>query len=161
LTFQRLGGDFAFANFNNFANTWGQNVIECPKDTAYLSPAGRVFALLSRSPAARPLVLRTDGQRANLTIQAAWNENRTALCLMALNYNPEEIPLDFDFAGLGQSFTRAELTVLRAESLTAYSTPTRPSVVQHRETTQSLAGGQRFRVMAAPFSLTHVVLKGR
>jgi len=43
LTFQRLGGDFAFSNFNNFANTWGQNVIECPKDGA--DPVPLSFAL--------------------------------------------------------------------------------------------------------------------
>ena len=36
LMFQRLGGDFEFANFNNMANTWGQNILECPKDALYL-----------------------------------------------------------------------------------------------------------------------------
>ncbi len=50
LLFQRLGGDFEFANFNNLANTWGQNIIECTKDTVFISAAGRVFELMSRSP---------------------------------------------------------------------------------------------------------------
>lgn len=37
------GGEFASANFNNLCNTWGQNVIEATKDSAYLSCMGEVF----------------------------------------------------------------------------------------------------------------------
>ncbi len=58
LLFQRLGGDFEFASFNNLANTWGQNIIECTKDTVFISPAGKVFELMSRSPLR--WVLKTD-----------------------------------------------------------------------------------------------------
>jgi hypothetical protein len=50
LLFQRLGGGFEFASFNNLANTWGQNIIECTKDTVFISAAGKVFELMSRSP---------------------------------------------------------------------------------------------------------------
>ena len=49
LLFQRLGGDFEFASFNNLANTWGQNIIECAKDTVFISAVGKVFELMSRS----------------------------------------------------------------------------------------------------------------
>jgi len=55
LRFQRLGGDFLWANFNNMANTWGGNVIECAKEGVWLSAAGCVFELMSTSPAAWPL----------------------------------------------------------------------------------------------------------
>ena len=65
LVFQRLGGDFVLANFNNMANTWGQNVLECPKEGVYLSAAGRVFELFSRSPAAWPLIIQND-KKTNL-----------------------------------------------------------------------------------------------
>jgi hypothetical protein len=46
LLIQRLGGDLAFTNFNNLANTWGQNVVECSKVAVWLSAAGRVFELM-------------------------------------------------------------------------------------------------------------------
>ena len=58
LLFQRLGGDFEFASFNNLGNTWGQNIIECPKDTVFISAAGRIFELMSRSTL--QYVIRTD-----------------------------------------------------------------------------------------------------
>ena len=60
MTFQTLGGEFQFANFNNMANTGGQNVIECPKEKVYLSASGKIFELMSRSPAAWPLRIETD-----------------------------------------------------------------------------------------------------
>jgi hypothetical protein len=50
LLFQRPGGDFVFANFNNLADTWGQNFVEGAKEGAWLSAAERVFELCSRSP---------------------------------------------------------------------------------------------------------------
>lgn len=43
LDFISYGGELASANFNNLCNTWGQNVIESTKDTAYLSCMGKVF----------------------------------------------------------------------------------------------------------------------
>ncbi|MBU0617019.1 MAG: hypothetical protein KKI02_04830, partial [Planctomycetes bacterium] len=159
LTFQQLGGDFAFSNFNNFANTWGQNVIECPKDSAYLSPAGHVFELFSRSPAAWPLNLEISRPRENVVVQAAWNESRTALCLVVLNYNAEEVPISFALGQLGQRFADCSLTVLQAESLTAYSSPTEPCIVERRDSTKTLADSAKFDMAAPPFSLVQAVLK--
>jgi hypothetical protein len=40
---------FAFANFNNMCNTWGQNVIEATKDECYLSCMGLVFSFFHRN----------------------------------------------------------------------------------------------------------------
>jgi alpha-N-arabinofuranosidase len=159
LTFQRLGGDFAFANFNNFANTWGQNVIECPKDAAYLAPAGHVFELFSRASAAWPLKLEIGTPRANLIVQAAWSESRTALCLVVINYNAEDVALDFAYDRLGRHFARCELTTLRCESLTAYSTPARPCIVERVDSTRTLGEGTRLSLTAAPFSIVHAILK--
>jgi alpha-N-arabinofuranosidase len=159
LTFQRVGGDFAFSNFNNFANTWGQNVIECPKDSAYLSPAGHVFELFSRSPAAWPLELEISGQRENVVVQAAWDKARTALCVVAINYNAEAVPFSFALGQLGKPFTSCQLTVMRAESLTAYNTPQNPCVVEREDSTQTLADGAKLAITAAPLSLIHAVLK--
>jgi alpha-N-arabinofuranosidase len=159
LTFQRLGGDLAFSNFNNFANTWGQNVIECPKDNAYLSPAGHVFELFSRSPAAWPLELKLSQPRENVIVQAAWNESRTALCLIVLNYNAAEAQLSFALDQLDKRFANCELTVMRAESLTAYASPADTCVVQREDLNQTLSDGAKFELTTPQFSLIHAVLK--
>jgi alpha-L-arabinofuranosidase len=43
LDYMSLGGAFHLANFNNCANTWGGNIIECSKEGVWKSPAGEVF----------------------------------------------------------------------------------------------------------------------
>ena len=48
LDYVSYGGEFALANFNNMANTWGQNLVEASKDAAWLSAMGEVFALFRR-----------------------------------------------------------------------------------------------------------------
>ncbi|MBU0640298.1 MAG: hypothetical protein KKB50_15640 [Planctomycetes bacterium] len=190
LTFQRLGGDFALSNFNNYANTWGQNVIECPKDSAYLSPAGHVFELFSRSPAAWPLELEIDAPRENVVVQAAWDQDHAALCLVVLNYNAAQVQVTFTLDQLGGHadadgrrhgtpnddrhgtrngigpgtqldgrFTSCDQTVMWADSLMAYNTPTNPCVVERNDTTQTLSEGARFEITATPFSITQAVLR--
>jgi len=159
LGFQRIGGDFAFSNFNNFANTWGQNVIECPKDSAYLSPVGHVFELFSRSPAAWVLESEISEAPENVVVQAAWNADRTALCVDVINYNAEEVPLRCVLGQLGKRFATCELVVMRAESLTAYNTPANRCVVEREDSTSTLADGEAFEISVGPFSLVHAVLK--
>ena len=159
LTFQRLGGDFAFSNFNNFANTWGQNVIECPKDNAYLSPAGYVFELFSRSPAAWPLELELGQHPDQLIIQVAWNRSRTALCLVAVNYNATEANLSLVLDPLGKRFAKCKRTILRADSLTAYNSPADTCIVQRSDSTRPLADPAAVELTAPPFSLVHALLE--
>ena len=48
LDYVSYGEEFALANFNNMANTWGQNLVEASKDTSWLSSMGEVFALFHR-----------------------------------------------------------------------------------------------------------------
>lgn len=48
LDYMSYGGDFALGNFNNMANTFGQNLVEASKDMAWLSCMGEVFALFKR-----------------------------------------------------------------------------------------------------------------
>jgi len=43
LDFMSLGGTVHLANFNNCANTWGGNIIECSKEGVWESPNGEVF----------------------------------------------------------------------------------------------------------------------
>lgn len=159
LTFQRFGGDFVFSNFNNFANTWGQNVIECPKEGVFLSAAGRVFELFSRSPAAWPLRIECDGLPEGVHAQAALDANRAALCLVVLNYRSDEVRLAFDLAALKQQFASARITVLSALSLVSYNTLDAPETVKRTDTESTPTDPARYDVSAAPYSVTHVVLE--
>ena len=65
----------------------------------------------------------------------------------------------FTFDQLGKEFAGCELSVMRAESLTAYNSPERKCVVERSDSTQALADTTKFEITAAPFSLIHAVLK--
>ena len=55
LDYMFLGGAFHLANFNNCANTWGGNIIECSKEGVWKSPAGEVFKFYKDFPDKYPL----------------------------------------------------------------------------------------------------------
>lgn len=168
LTFQRLGGDFVFSNFNNFVNTWGQNVIESAKEGVHLSAVGRVMELFSRSPAAWPLKLES-GKLAEsgkfpegVHVQAAWDAERTSLCLVVLNYRGEAVNVTFGWADLSRRFSAVESTVLQAASLIVYNTLAEPETITRRDSTAKLAPrgrGDEHTIAAPPYSICHCVVQ--
>ena len=159
LTFQRLGGDFAFSNFNNFANTWGQNVIECTKEGVHLSAVGRVMELFSRSPAAWPLKLEAAGLPEGVHVQAAWDAERKSLCLVVLNYRGEPVDVVFDLAGLSKRFGSVRSTVLQAPTLVAYNTAAKPETITRRDSTAKLGSSSEHTIAAPPYSICHCVVE--
>ncbi|MBN1917641.1 MAG: hypothetical protein JW889_07005 [Verrucomicrobia bacterium] len=162
LTFQRLGGDFAFSNFNNYANTWGQNVIECAKEGVCLSAVGRVMELFSRSPAAWPLKIEGDALPEGVHVQAAWDAGRTSLCLVVLNGRGEEVEVTFGFGSPAKPFSVVESTVLRAPSLVAHNTLAQPETITGHDATARLTPsgrGTEHTIVAAPYSICHCVVR--
>ena len=159
LTFQRLGGDFVFANFNNFVNTWGQNVIESAKEGVHLSAVGRVMELFSRSPAAWPLKLESGKFPEGVHVQAAWDAERTSLCLVVLNYRGEAVNVTFGWADLSRRFSAVGSTVLQAASLIVYNTLAEPETITRRDSTAKVGAGSEHTIAAPPYSICHCVVR--
>ena len=159
LLFQRLGGDFLFANFNNLANTWGQNVIECAKEGVWLSAAGRAIELLTGSPAAWPLAHSVKRGHPNIVFQAAWDRDKRSLVLQILNFGGERVEGLFDLSALGFRAHEAEASTLWADSLQAQNTLANPEAVQSTGRTEKLKGIARFKWDIPGFSVCLVVLK--
>ena len=159
LLFQRLGGDFLFANFNNLANTWGQNVIECAKEGAWLSAAGRALELLTRSPAAWPLAHSIRRGHPNILFQAAWDRDKKNLVLQILNFGGDRVEGVFDLKALEFKARQAQVSSLRADSLQTQNTLTNPEAVRRADRTEKLKGGGRFKCDIPAFSVCLVVLK--
>lgn len=156
LLFQRLGGDFAFANFNNFANTWGQNVIECPKEGAYLSGVGRVFELMVSSPAAWILAIDPHPLPEGLTAQVAWDESRNRLVVCLVNDQAKAFEVVLNLSALGKTFSSRKTTVLSADSITAFNTLTHPDRI--RRTELEVVGEDVLRFEVPPCALVQAVL---
>ena len=158
LVFQRLGGGFLWANFNNLVNTWGQNAIECSKDGVWLSAAGRMLEMMTGSPAAWPLEHRVRTADPNVLLQAAWDKEKRGLVLQLINFGKENVRAAFDLKALGFAPRRAKIAVLWADSLQARNTLADPGAVRHEERTETLGGRPRFTVGLKPCSLQVIIL---
>ena len=159
LLFQRLGGDFLFANFNNLANTWGQNVIECAKEGVWLSAAGRTIELLTGSPAAWPLAHSIKRGHPNILFQAAWDRDKSNLVLYILNFGKEKTRLALDWRALPFKGGKAEVSILWADSLQTQNPLDNPDAVRHADRTEKLEGGTSFRQDIPACSVSLIVLK--
>ncbi|HOF39571.1 MAG TPA: alpha-L-arabinofuranosidase C-terminal domain-containing protein [Candidatus Hydrogenedentes bacterium] len=158
LVFQRLGGEFAFANFSNLANAWGQNVLECPKKGCYLSSTGRIFELFSAYPAAWPLRLEIDGEDPAVVAQAAWDASRERLILIALNFHGEKAELSWDLSSLGLTRSQAELITLTAASPGSFNTMDQPDAIS-RSVEEKKRLGERVLFSLPPHSVMMAVTK--
>jgi alpha-L-arabinofuranosidase len=159
LLFQRLGGDFLFANFNNLANTWGQNVIECAMEGVWLSAAGRAFELMTRSPAAWPLAHSVKVGHPNIIFQSAWNKDKRNLVLQILNFGGTRVEALFDLRAIGFRAREAEVSTLWADSLQAQNTLANPEAVRRADRTENVKNVGRFRWDVPPRSVCLIVLK--
>ncbi len=161
LMWQRLGGDVLFVNFNNFANTHSQCALNTPKEGAYLSAAGRMLELFSRSPAAWPLALAgyTPDERGEFQVQAAWDKDRKRLVLSVLNLTREARESVFVLSPLDRTFTSAQTSLLQADSLIAMNTLAQPDAIRRtdREDTD-LNTHAEYTVAAPAYSYSQIVL---
>ncbi|HOW72051.1 MAG TPA: hypothetical protein PKY77_15735 [Phycisphaerae bacterium] len=158
LVFQRLGGDFVFANFNNMANTWGQNVIECPKERAFLSAAGRAFELVSQSPAAWPLKLQGYEETPNLVAQVAWDVRRQALVFNVVNSGATYLVVPFNLAALKPVVTKVDISTLHAASPATFNSVSDPEAVDREDTRKPVVNLENFVLEVPPFSVVQAVL---
>jgi len=74
LDYMSLGGVFHLANFNNCANTWGGNIIECSKEGVWKSPAGEVFKFYKNFSDKYPLKSEVKGENQHVKVLACETE---------------------------------------------------------------------------------------
>jgi alpha-L-arabinofuranosidase len=129
LDYQLLGGEFEFACFNNLANTWGQNVIECPMETVFISAAGRVLEHFSHSPAAWP-VARDMTPVKGVRVQAALIHSKHGLVVDAINETGASVTMHLDLGELAFQPTRATSIVLSAPDPASRNTQADPNVIR-------------------------------
>ena len=158
LAFQRLGGDLVFTNFNNVANTWGQNVIECPKDRAFLSATGRVFELLAQSPTAWPLKIKDYKDTPDLAVQIGWDERRQALVINVVNGQKNHVEVPFDLSALKPVVRAVDLSLLYASSPAAFNSPVEPGAINRDDTRKPLINPTHLIIEVPPYSVTQAVL---
>ena len=158
LMFQRLGGDFEFANFNNMANTWGQNILECPKDTVFISAAGKVFELMSHSPVS--WIFRTDQNKEikGVYTQAGTSNDGKQLIVYLLNYNSDEKQIRIDPGKYSLDGDKISVKEIFAESPFSSNTINHPNEIHRTSRFVKCTRREKPRVTVLPWSVTEIIL---
>ncbi|MCR5781419.1 MAG: hypothetical protein K6G90_01655 [Clostridia bacterium] len=161
MMWQRQGGDVWFVNFNNFANTHAQNVLDSPKEGAFITACGRALSLMSRSPAAR--VLKTDGYEPKLLdtvqAQASWDRDRTRLVLYLYNLEDGRQTLTFDYSALGVSLKEGTAQTVFADDLYDMNTQSDPDRIRSMSVNVAPDNENKTVTLTAPrYSFTIAVL---
>jgi alpha-L-arabinofuranosidase len=159
MLWHRYADDIDFVNFNNFANTHSQCVIDTPKEGGYLSAAGKAYELISRTPAAWTLAIADYEPKDTdvFQVQAYKTLDDRGLVLYVFNMTEEAREVDFDLSDTG-AYTAVKVTSMHADDLFAMNTMSEPEMIrtQTGEEAKSISG--KYSVSVPKYSFTEVVL---
>ncbi len=104
ILFQKMGGDFFTANFTNLTDGWGESLINIAKEKSYLSASGVTYSLLNSLDIVYPQVIKPIKEDKDVVIQVAWNQNRSKLTVVLLNFNEKENVCQLDLKDIQKRF---------------------------------------------------------
>ncbi|HEY5391973.1 MAG TPA: hypothetical protein VIJ57_07655, partial [Hanamia sp.] len=157
IQFQNFGGDFAFANFVNYSDGWGENIINIPKEDPFLSSVGKAMELLHKLPVAYPLKIENKNIDPDVELQAAWNKQKNRFTLIILNYAHAKKELHFDLADLGVSFAaKQKLYIVSANKMTDFNSPAHKDAISNKDSEAQISG-RNFSINVVPNSATAIV----
>jgi alpha-N-arabinofuranosidase len=158
LIFQRLGNDFLWSNFNNLANTWGQNIIECTKDTVFISSAGRIFELMSKSKAAWVLKTDTLTNLNGVFVQATTTTGKDKIILYFLNYHPVQSQVNLDLSAFKVTSKDAVVKIVSGEGPFSANTSSDYRKIQSTEQVIKVNSVKTPLIILKPWSVTEMTL---
>jgi alpha-N-arabinofuranosidase len=119
MMWQRYGQSIDFINFNNWANTHAQSVIETPKEGAFVAAAGMMLHRFAHTEAYQTLMI--EDYHANredpVQVQLSINEDGTALVLNILNRSEEDGDVELDLSVFDVTDGEAKGVLLAADDL--------------------------------------------
>lgn len=152
LQYQNFGGDFAFVNFTNYNDTWGENLINTAKEGAYLSSAGRAMEFMNKLQIAWPLAISNKNSDPDILLQAAWDLKKTQFTLVAVNFSGKEKEVQFDISGLQAKFSgQKKYLSVYAEKSTDFNSPKNINKVKTENKTVTISK-EHFRPRLKPYS---------
>ena len=156
LEYQDFGGAFRFANFTNYVDGWGENLINCAKSRVYPSAAGQAFSFLQRQHMSRPLTAGCSGDSSLVRVKAAWDSGRTAMIVFTLNLGSRPEQMTVDLSQTGCTFREdASGSTLFAASPKVFNQESMAGQIRE-EPTVVTCGGSYYRFTSKPWSATAV-----
>lgn len=141
------------ANFNNIANTWGQNLLEINKQTCIISAAGKVFELFSYNKGDQFLDIQVDGI---LDVTVTRSSSTQEVFVSVINKTDVKYPCKVICDTLTTAGKAAIFTVY-GPSKTSRNTFTNPDTIQLIKKLENFDKGQ-VEIEVQPLSVTLIKL---
>ncbi len=121
MMWQRYGQSIDFINFNNWANTHAQSVIETPKEGAFVAASGMMLHRFAHTEAYQTLVIEDYHAKRDdpIQVQLSVNEDGSALILNLLNRTEEDGEVELDLSVFEVADGEAKGILLAGDDLLA------------------------------------------
>ena len=126
MMWQRYGQSIDFINFNNWANTHAQSVIETPKEGAFVAASGMMLHRFAHTQAYQTLQIEDYHPKRDdaVQVQLSLNEAGDALVLNLLNRTDEDGEIELDLSAFTVRDGEAAGVLLAGDDLLAMNTLT-------------------------------------
>ncbi len=104
IQYQNLGEQFAFTNFTNYTDAWGENLINVTKEGVHLSSAGKAYEFLWKLQINLPVKFETASPDTNIVLQTAWNSDKTKFTILVENFDTKDHTCSFNISDLKTKF---------------------------------------------------------
>lgn len=155
IKFQNLGGDFLFANYWAYVNSYGENLLNVTKENTFLSAPGMAYRFLELAGLSIPVKVDNADANKKIIVQAGWSRGKNTFVVIVENFSDKTVVNNFDFTG----FKAKQLACIKAYSVFAnsmmdYNSQAHPDVIERRTDTPAITG-IKFPLTARPNSATY------
>ncbi len=143
IKFQNLGGDFIFANYWAYINSYGENLLNVTKENVFVSAPGKAFRFLELAKLSLPVKVEKVGSEGNTLVQAGWNMEKNKFVVIILNFDNKDMVEHVDFSKLNIKNVRCTTSYCAyAQTMADFNNPEHPNRVITESSKPTIEGMQ-------------------
>lgn len=155
IKFQDLCGNFLFANYWAYVNSYGENLINVTKENVFVSAPGKAYRFLELSNLSVPVKVSTTIPDNKIIVQAGWSTKKNKFIVILLNYSNKIVTRNFDLTQLHvKSLLCNSSYAVYAKNMNDFNNEEHPNMVK-TEVSRPAISGMKFPLTVKPNSATY------
>ena len=157
IKFQNLGGDFLFANYWAYINSYGENLINVTKENVFVSAPGKAYRFLELTKLSVPVKVSNAIVDSKVLVQAGWSQDKNKFVIILLNFSNDKITRKFDLKQLKVTSLQCDKGyTLYARNMKDFNNQEHPNMIKS-EILKPHINGTVFPLTVKPNSATYWV----